>query len=133
MLSLAMVLAMIPVSGISVYAEEPEYTVTINPFAESDYNIAYHPEDEETGDYSGTDLNDQESLEIQANAAWTDFAVKYADGIDAGYTVTLNAGSFLTAYPACRHVGNLGCWHKAVHVLIEVDGGLVTVDGHTLL
>ena len=39
----------------------------------------------------------------------------------------------LSTYPTCGHVGDFACRHKAVHILIEADGGLVTVDGHTVI
>ena len=39
----------------------------------------------------------------------------------------------LTAYPSCRHVRYLAGRNEAVHVLIQIDGGLVTVDGDTFL
>ena len=42
------------------------------------------------------------------------------------------AGS-LTAYPACGHISNLRARNKTIHILIEVDRGTVTVDGHTFL
>ena len=38
----------------------------------------------------------------------------------------------LSTYPTCGHIGDFACRHQAVHILIEVDGGLVTVDGHAL-
>ena len=36
----------------------------------------------------------------------------------------------MSTYPTCGHIGDFACRHEAVHILIEVDGGLVTVDGH---
>ena len=38
----------------------------------------------------------------------------------------------LTAYPACRHIGDFTCRNETVHILIEIDGGLIPVDSDTL-
>ena len=39
----------------------------------------------------------------------------------------------LATNPASGHVGNFRAWHQAVHVLIEIDRGAVTVNRHTFL
>ena len=41
--------------------------------------------------------------------------------------------SHLSAYPAGRQVGDFRSRNKAVHVLVEIDGGAVAVDSHTFL
>lgn len=37
----------------------------------------------------------------------------------------------LATNPSRGHIRNFTCWNKAVHILIEIDGGLVTVNGYT--
>ena len=39
----------------------------------------------------------------------------------------------LSAYPPRRQVAYLRCWHEVVHVLVQVDAGLVPVDGNAFL
>lgn len=39
----------------------------------------------------------------------------------------------LTADPSCRHIRNFGGRHKTVHILIQVDARLVSIDGHAFL
>ena len=39
----------------------------------------------------------------------------------------------LAADPACRHVGDFRRRNQAVHILVQIDRGSVTIDGHPLL
>lgn len=39
----------------------------------------------------------------------------------------------LTADPSCRHVRDFTGWYKTVHILIQVDARLVSIDGHAFL
>lgn len=37
----------------------------------------------------------------------------------------------LPTYPAGRQIGNLACWNKIVHILIQINRGLVPVNSDT--
>mgnify|MGYP007043013895 CR=1 FL=1 len=39
----------------------------------------------------------------------------------------------LSADPSCRHVRDFTGWHKTVHILIQIDARLVSIDGHAFL
>ena len=39
----------------------------------------------------------------------------------------------LSADPSCRHIRDFTGWHQIVHILIQIDARLVSIDGHAFL